>query len=135
MYHVNFESSSGKDEISLTRHSRRVDADSSSSQPDETPSVSERRLPSPEILFLPMYLKEKFNETKMQPMLDTFVTKFPTFSATTRRLPYSILLIYSGGSTILHRLHQRILELASNGLRLLNSSNSFRSGRSNCRSL
>ena len=140
MHHVNTEGSPTKDETSLTRRSRRVESDSASSQPDETSSVSDTRPPSPEILSLPTYLKERFNETKMQPMLDAFVTKFPTFSATTRRLPYALLpfrllSIYSGGSTLVHRLDQRILQLASNRRWLLNPSNNFRSGCSNCHSL
>ena len=91
MHHVNSDGSPRKDETSLTRRSKRVDVNADANQPDETPLVSEMRPPSREILSLPTYLKELFNETKMQLMLDAFITKFPTFSATTRRLPYALL--------------------------------------------
>lgn len=47
--------------------------------------------PSQQIISLQPYLKEKITGTKLESWLNTFVRRFPTFSATLRRLPYALL--------------------------------------------
>jgi len=46
---------------------------------------------SPEIVSFTTYLKEHFDNTKLRPVVDKFITKFPTVSAALRRLPYALL--------------------------------------------
>jgi len=96
MHHVNSDDyankrTEDKDETSLIRRPKRIETETTPSQSDRSPSAPESVSPPQEILSLPAYLKEQFHETKMQPILDAFVTKFPTFSATIRRLPYALL--------------------------------------------
>jgi Na+/H+ antiporter NhaD/arsenite permease-like protein len=94
MHHVNSEQTSRKkrskeaEETSLTRRTRRTQ---SSDDQGESSISGDPRPSSPETLSLPEYLREQFNETKLQPALNAFVTKFPTLSATLKRLPYALL--------------------------------------------
>jgi len=46
---------------------------------------------SGDVLSLGSYLKEKFNESKLRSITDSFVDTFPIFSGTLRRLPYALL--------------------------------------------
>jgi hypothetical protein len=45
----------------------------------------------PQTISLLPYLKEKTKGTKLQSTINTFVRRFPTFSATLGRLPYALL--------------------------------------------
>lgn len=95
MHHVNSETRSSsrppkpkRHESSLTRRSARIanlnNADESSPLESTAPTL-------PDVISLPTYLKERFNKTKLRIILNVFVAKFPTFSATSRRLPYALL--------------------------------------------
>lgn len=100
MHHVN----SG--ELSEARRSRSFDPRQLTHRPkrqpveaDPAPTDSEDAAPTglyqsptqPEVISLPNYLKEKLDDSKLRVLLKAFVDKFPTFSATLRRLPYALL--------------------------------------------
>lgn len=97
MHHVNTATPPG------SSHSRNADdkiltpRNKFSSQPDSDDSDDVLVLPQtcapkhPEVITLPTYLKEHFNKTKLRAVVTSFVTNFPTFSATLRRLPYALL--------------------------------------------
>jgi Na+/H+ antiporter NhaD/arsenite permease-like protein len=95
MHHVNSETRSSsrpqklkRDESSLTRRSARI----ANLNVDESSPALESTAPTPpEVISLPTYLKERFNKTKLRTVLNAFAAKFPTFSATSRRLPYALL--------------------------------------------
>jgi hypothetical protein len=95
MHHVNSEQSSQKQrskdgkETSLTRRARRTQ--SSDGLQEENPYPGNPRSSTPEIISLLEYCTESFNETKLQSVLNLFVSTFPTLSATLRRLPYALL--------------------------------------------
>ena len=57
----------------------------------ETTLVTADHHPSRRIISVKSYLKEKFQGTKLQSWFNTFVRRFPTFSATLGRLPYALL--------------------------------------------
>ena len=96
MHHVNSETRSSnrrpkpkRDDSSLMRRSKRI---ANLNNVDETSPALEPAAPvTPENISLPTYLRERFNETKLRNLLQAFVTKFPTFSGTSRRLPYALL--------------------------------------------
>jgi len=96
MHHVNSETRSShrppkpkRDDSSLTRRSARI---ANLNNADETSPALEPTAPTPlEIISLPTYLKELFNKTKLRITLNSFVTRFPTLSGTSRRLPYALL--------------------------------------------
>ena len=69
--------------------SNAMDANTGTRANSETTLVAEH--PSRRIISLQSYLKEKFKGTKLQSMFNTFVRRFPTFSATLGRLPYTLL--------------------------------------------
>jgi hypothetical protein len=73
------------------RRPKRTESTANAETIDEEPQLIPPRSEAREIVSLSSYLKEKFNETKLRPHLDTFVQKFPTFSGTIRRLPYALL--------------------------------------------
>ena len=73
------------------RRPMRMESSSNTETADEEPLAVPPRTETSEIISLPAYLKEKFDETKFRPYLDTFIAKFPTFSGTIKRLPYALL--------------------------------------------
>src|SRR5579859_1916922 len=95
MHHVNSDdrknrrSTHNADDKSLTRRSRRQPMEGE--ETTEEPAATETNRTPPEIISLPAYMKEHLNETKLRPVLDAFVKRFPTFSATLKRLPYALL--------------------------------------------
>jgi hypothetical protein len=101
LHHVNTDDgsktrpqSSASDDSNLTRrNNKKIMALPEPGDVEEAVVVSEpRALPqSPETISLFVYLKEHFNKTKLRPILNAFTAKFPTFSATLRRLPYALL--------------------------------------------
>lgn len=96
MHHVNSETHSSdhrpkakRNDSNLTRRSKRI---ANLNNVDETSPALEPAAPvAAETISLPTYLNELFNKTKLRVLLHAFVTKFPTISATLRRLPYALL--------------------------------------------
>ena len=68
-----------------------TDPEAESSTYTEGPVSSDMQLPEPEVLSLGAFLMEKVDETKVGGFLKVIEAKFPTFSATIKRLPYALL--------------------------------------------
>lgn len=99
MHHVN------TGELSEARHSRSsdhrqlthrpkrqpVEAETAPTDSEDAPNGIYQSSTPPEVISLSTYLKEKLDNSKLRVLLKSFVDKFPTFSATLRRLPYALL--------------------------------------------
>jgi hypothetical protein len=97
MHHVNTATPPGSshsqnaDDRNLTRRNKTLPQSESDDSDDTLVLPQSCAQKPPEIITLPAYLKEHFNKTKLRAVTNSFVKKFPTFSATLRRLPYALL--------------------------------------------